>query len=206
MEQTTVLIFDLIILVVSVMVHEVAHGLTANAMGDPTAREAKRLNFNPLRHLDFVGSFLVPLISYQIGGFIFGWAKPVPYNPYNLKNQKWGPAIVALAGPFSNFALAVVFGLCLRFIPVLPDAAVLAIMLVVYVNLILGFFNLMPIPPLDGSKILAAFLPYKYEAWLLSLERWGFILVLFFVFFLFPLLTPILPRLFSLLTGFPLGY
>src|SRR3989344_2707260 len=180
----------------SVVVHEVSHGLKANKLGDPTAKSLGRLSFNPLKHLDFMGSFLVPLLSYIGGGFVFGWAKPVPYNPYNIKNQKWGPAMVAGIGPVSNFAIALVFGMALRFIPAIPAETALAISLIVYINILLGLFNLVPIPPLDGSKILAAVLPYKYERQLNSLERYGFFLVLLFVFFIFPLITPIIPVIF----------
>ncbi|MDP3800021.1 MAG: site-2 protease family protein [bacterium] len=188
----------------SVVVHEVSHGLMAKKLGDNTAKDLGRLSFNPLKHLDFMGSFLVPLISYIGGGFIFGWAKPVPYNPYNIKNQKWGPAMVAGIGPISNFTIALAFGLALRFIPAIPAATAIAISLIVYINILLGVFNLVPIPPLDGSKILAAVLPYKYERQLNMLERYGMFLVLIFIFFIFPLITPIIPIIFRFITGFPL--
>ncbi len=204
MDQTVLLIFNLAVLIMSVVVHEVSHGLMAKRLGDNTAKDLGRLSFNPLKHLDFMGSFLVPLLSYIGGGFVFGWAKPVPYNPYNIKNQKWGPAMVAGIGPVSNFAIALVFGMALRFISAIPAETALAISLIVYINILLGLFNLMPIPPLDGSKILAAVLPYKYERQLNLLERYGFFLVLLFVFFVFPLITPIIPIIFRFITGFPL--
>lgn len=206
MDQTVLLIFNLAVLIMSVVVHEVSHGLMANRLGDPTARDLGRLSFNPLKHLDFMGSFLVPLVSYVAGGFIFGWAKPVPYNPYNLKNQKWGPAIVAVVGPISNFAIALIFGLALRFIPIIPASAGLAISLIIYINILLGVFNLVPIPPLDGSRLLSAVLPYRYERQLAVLERYGMFLVLIFIFFLFPLIVPIVPFIFRLITGFPLFF
>ena len=204
MDQTVLLIFNLAVLIMSVVVHEVSHGLMAKRLGDNTAKDLGRLSFNPLKHLDFMGSFLVPILSYIGGGFVFGWAKPVPYNPYNIKNQKWGPAMVAGIGPVSNFAIALVFGMALRFISAIPAETALAISLIVYINILLGLFNLMPIPPLDGSKILAAVLPYKYERQLNLLERYGFFLVLLFVFFIFPLITPIIPIIFRFITGFPL--
>ncbi len=200
------MIFSLAVLILSVVVHEVSHGLMANKLGDSTAKEMGRLSLNPIKHLDFMGSFLVPLVSYSLGGFIFGWAKPVPFNPYNLKNQKWGPGLVALAGPASNLAVALVFGLGLRFIPGLTPATVLASSAVVYINILLAIFNLVPLPPLDGSKILAGFLPYRYERQFLMLERYGFLLVLIFIFFLFPLISPIFPALFRLITGFPMVF
>ena len=197
------IVFNLAVLIFSIVIHEVSHGLAAYKLGDTTAKQAGRLSLNPIKHLEFTGSFLVPLISYLFGGFVFGWAKPVPYNPYNLKDQKWGPAIVALAGPSSNFMVALVFGLSLRFSETFPFSAGLGISLISYINLMLGVFNLMPVPPLDGSKILAPFLPYKYENWLLNLERYGFFLVFVFIMFLFPVIAKIIPPLFRLITGFP---
>lgn len=205
MDQGLMLIFSLAILIVSVMAHEVAHGLAANSLGDPTAKNLGRLSFNPLKHLDFMGSFLVPLISYMAGGFIFGWAKPVPYNPYNLRDQKRGPGLVAIAGPASNFSIAIILGLGLRFLPGLPDAVILATALIVYINIVLGFFNLMPVPPLDGSRILAAILPYRYELFFQRLEHYSFMLVLVFIFFIFPLISPVIPHIFELITGFSPG-
>src|SRR3989338_330219 len=108
-------IFVIAILVMSVVIHEVSHGYAALALGDPTAKYQGRLTLNPISHLDPVGSFLVPLLGYFAGDFIIGWAKPVPFNPYNLRNQKWGEAIVAIAGPLSNIFLATIFGLIIRF-------------------------------------------------------------------------------------------
>ena len=202
MDQTVILVFNLAVLILSVVIHEVSHGLMANRLGDPTAKDLGRLSFNPLKHLDFMGSFLVPLLLYVSRvGIIFGWAKPVPYNPYNLKNQKWGPAWGAAAGPASNFIVAIVFGLVLRFVSAIPFATALAVSVIVYINILLGVFNLVPIPPLDGSKILAGFLPYRYERQLLMLERWGMFLVILFIFFLFPLLSPVIPFMFRFITG-----
>lgn len=197
------IVFNLAVLMFSIVIHEVSHGLVAYKLGDPTAKQLGRLSMNPIKHLDFTGSFLVPLISYLFGGFVFGWAKPVPYNPYNLRNQKWGPAMVAAAGPASNLIVALVFGFGLRFAGALPINAGIAMSLISYINLMLFVFNLMPIPPLDGSKILAPFLPYKYENWLLNLERYGLFLVFFFIIFLFPFVARIIPILFSLIIGFP---
>jgi Zn-dependent protease len=144
----------------SVIVHEVSHGYVAYILGDPTAKYAGRLTLNPLKHLDPVGSILVPIIT-SLAGFPFGWAKPVPYNPYNLKAGKWGPAIVAAAGPLSNLFLAIVFGLISRFFFgyfSLPAQTLL--FTIIFVNISLGIFNLLPVAPLDGSKLLFALLPY----------------------------------------------
>ena len=127
------------------------------AFGDPTARLAGRLTLNPTKHLDPVGSFLVPVATYLLGGFIIGWAKPVPYNPYNLHPQKLGTAVVAGAGIFANFIIAFVFGLLIRFaepLGIASEAFFTIAGMIVFINLLLGIFNLVPIPPLDGSKLL----------------------------------------------------
>lgn len=189
----------------SVVIHEVAHGYAALSLGDPTAKYEGRLTLNPLYHLDPVGSILVPLIGYFAGGFIVGWAKPVPFNPYNLRNQKWGEALVAVAGPLSNIALALIFGLLIRFAGPSLGAAFLSLAgFVVMINITLAIFNLVPIPPLDGSKILFAFLPYKWQSLRHSFERYGLILVFIFIFFLWQIMSPLVGFFFSLFTGLPL--
>src|SRR3989344_1275948 len=155
-------LFQIAILVMSVVIHEVSHGYAAESLGDPTARLQGRLTLNPLKHLDPVGSIIVPLLT-SLSGFTFGWAKPVPYNPYNLRNQKWGELAVATAGPLSNIILALVFGLLIRFAGVaLSSAFVNIASVIIIINLVLAIFNLIPVPPLDGSKILWAFLPYRF--------------------------------------------
>lgn len=197
-------IFAIAVLIMSVVVHEVSHGYAANSLGDPTAKHAGRLTLNPLKHLDMFGSVIVPFITYTLGGFIFGWAKPVPYNPYNLKSQKWGPGIVGAAGPLSNFILAGAFGLVIRLgadIPFFTPAFFEMAGLIVFINLILGMFNLVPIPPLDGSKVLFSFLPYKLHNIEAFLERWGFVFLLIFIFFFFQRLLPIVLFFFKLFTG-----
>ena len=190
----------------SVVIHEVSHGAVAYSMGDPTAKNLGRLTLNPLKHLDMFGSVLLPLISFFLGGFIFGYAKPVPYNPLNLRDRKYGAAKVALAGPASNVLLAVLFGLTLRFLPDIFSSSLVPELLgiVVMLNLFLAIFNLFPIPPLDGHWLLMTFLPARFEAAKLFLYRYGFLLLLFFLFFIFPLLAPVIRGLFQLLTG--IGY
>ncbi len=161
-------VFLIIILIISVVLHEVSHGYVADMLGDPTARRAGRLTLNPISHLDWFGSVLVPFLLYLLpGGLMFGWAKPVPYNPYNLRGGRWGPAYVALAGPASNLLIALIFGLLLRF-GLLPVTAVSLVSVLVRINLMLAVFNLIPIAPLDGSKVLFAVLPNSL-AWL---EEW----------------------------------
>lgn len=188
----------------SVVVHEVSHGYAAFLLGDPTAKNQGRLTLNPIRHLDLFGSILIPaFLVITNAGFLFGWAKPVPYNPYNLRNQKWGEAIVAVAGPASNIFIALVFGLLIRFGAEFLSPAFLNISaILVLINLMLAVFNLVPIPPLDGSKILFAFLPYHMQRFRMMLEQYGFVVVLIFIFFLSGFLTPIMSFLFSLITGY----
>ena len=193
-------LFTIIILIMSVVIHEVSHGYAAYLMGDATAKNAGRLTLNPLAHLDFMGSLVVPLIAYLSAGFMFGWAKPVPYNPYNLKNQKHGDAIVAVAGPVSNLLVALIFGLLIRF-DVLASIDTAILVMIIMINLVLAVFNLLPIPPLDGSKILFSFLPYRYLEFKQNLERYSIFLLLFFVFFLWKSLFPFILFLLSLITG-----
>lgn len=179
-------LFFIIVLVFSVVLHEVAHGYAAHQLGDPTAKLAGRLTLNPLKHLDWVGSLMVPGLLILTGaGFVVGWAKPVPYNPRNLRGGKWGPALVAAAGPAVNFALAIVFALVARLLlsTGLPIAAALC-GFVVLINLNLAVFNLIPIVPFDGSKILLALLPYRHRHWEEFFHRYQlffFILVLVLV-------------------------
>ncbi len=189
------IIITIVILIFSVIVHEVAHGYAANALGDPTARLAGRLTLNPAPHIDIIGSILVPaFLVFTHAGILFGWAKPVPYNPYNLKNQRWGEAIVALAGPATNLAIAILFAFVARAAAagILPAAAGAFAMIIVFVNLFLGMFNLIPIPPFDGYTLLSGILPYKHTMKMRSVEQHimamgpiGLILVLFLFIFLF---------------------
>ena len=178
---------QIIVLIMSVVVHEVSHGYAAYWLGDPTAKYAGRLNFNPVNHLDLWGSFIVPIMMmfFTSGAFIFGWAKPVPFNPYNLKNQRYGPAIVGLAGPLSNLIMAVVAGMLIKTALVfgVVDGIVLQILAItVFINVLLMVFNMFPIPPLDGSKLLFAIIPIS-EHTKMTLERYGFVFLLVFMMF-----------------------
>jgi len=204
-------LFVIIILIFSVIIHEIAHGGIAYYLGDPTAKYAGRLTLNPLKHLDPIGSIVVPIflvIMAQVtgGGIIFGWAKPVPVNPYNFRDQKYGSLKVALAGPGSNLSIALVFGLILRFFPGLfvIEGLVLMFSYIVYINILLAVFNLIPVPPLDGSHILFSLLPYSARSIKLLFQQFGIFILLFIIFFAFPYLAFIINWIFNLITGFPL--
>jgi Zn-dependent protease len=201
-----ILFFSIIILIISAVTHEMAHGYAADFLGDPTPRLQGRLSINPLKHLDPVGSFLLPLLTYNIGGFIFGWAKPVEFDPYNLKHPKRDEMIIAIAGPVSNAIIAGVFGLMVRFNEVLqlPVTMVTLASLVVIINLSLMVFNLMPIPPLDGSKLLLNSIPEKYHAFKELVVRNSLVIFVLFVLFGASFITPVIQWLFTLITGYTL--
>lgn len=171
----------LIILIFSAIVHEVSHGLMAEKLGDSTARDAGRITLNPIPHIDPFGSILLPAFLLLVGSpIVFGAAKPVPVNFDNLRPRKLGMALVSLAGPLSNFVLAILLmgilklGLGNSFSsPILLQAVI--------INIVLGTFNLLPIPPLDGSKIIASLLPTNLMYWILSMERYGFFIVIIFL-------------------------
>lgn len=186
-------VFSIAILVFSVVAHEVSHGYMAQYLGDPTARLAGRLTMNPVKHIDPIGSILVPIVTALMpGGFVFGWAKPVPYNPYNLRDQKWGDAKVALAGPMTNLGIAFVFGMFLRFYGVnMAESMMSMVQLVIYINIFLAIFNLVPIPPLDGSKVLLNALPLRYRYIGDYLERYALVLIIIFAFFLWKYILPL---------------
>ena len=185
-------LFLLPVLLLSMMAHEVAHGFTAYRLGDPTAKVHGRLTVNPLRHLDPLGTLMF-VMTYLTGSFIFGWAKPVPVNPYYFRDRQRGMMVVSLAGPLTNFLIAVLIALALNALePVSGGILSLAggdtlfrvLFLSYQVNVVLGIFNLVPIPPLDGSRVLGGFLsPATYAKWL-ELDRYGilFILLLFIMF------------------------
>ena len=197
-------IFLIAILLFSVVIHEVSHGAMANYLGDPTAKYAGRLTLNPIKHLDPIGSVLVPLFLLIIGSrILFGWAKPVPINPYNFRDQKYGSAKVALAGPGANLSLALVFGLALRFFPVLADIPGLYLMFsyIVFINLLLAIFNLLPVPPLDGSHILFTFLPASLQNIKIFLSQFGLFILLFIIFFFFKWIILVINWIFQLIVG-----
>lgn len=196
------MIFSLIVLILSAAFHEYMHGFAADRLGDRTARDLGRLTINPLAHIDMFGSVLLPAVLVFSGSpFVFGYAKPVPYNPNNLRDPKWGGAKVAVAGPLANLLLAVVFGLLLRFAPIANPVAVTFLFYVVLINLVLTIFNLVPIPPLDGSKIIMPLLPYRWQQKLMQLEMWGMILVIVFIVFFINIVWYLVLLLAQLLVG-----
>jgi len=202
-------IFALIIFLFSVIIHEVAHGSVANQLGDPTAKYAGRLTLNPIPHIDPVGSILVPFLLFLAHSpIIFGWAKPVPINPFNFRDKKFGELRVALAGATANLILALIFGLIMRFMPgyVGPLGSAIYVMFqwVVFINLALAVFNLVPIPPLDGSHVLFALLPSSQAEFKLFMQKWGLVIFLFFLLFITPFLYPLIQFLYQLIVGAPL--
>lgn len=200
-------LFLIIILLFSIVIHEVAHGAVADYLGDPTAKNAGRLTLNPLKHLDPIGSIIVPIFLILTAGIAIGWAKPVPVNPYNFRDQKYGQAKIALAGPGANILIAIIFGFLIRIIPigVSPFFQNLIPFLgyIVWINLLLAIFNLLPIPPLDGSHILFTFLPYSMEKTKMFLQQYGIFILLFIIFFCFRLILPIINWFFKLIVGIP---
>jgi Zn-dependent protease len=207
------ILFLIAILIMSIVVHEVSHGYMADYLGDPTARLAGRLTLNPISHIDLLGSIIIPgLLLFTQSPFLFGWAKPVPYNAYNLSNQRYGEAIVAGAGPAVNVAIALLFGLIVRFSgPLgLPETFTAVATVVVLINVVLAVINMLPIPPIDGSKVLRQVLPYHLgerffqpiENLTYQLGPFAIILVLLLiVFVLGPILTSIIFWLVGLFTG-----
>jgi Zn-dependent protease len=191
----------------SIVIHEVSHGFMAEYFGDDTARNAGRLTLNPLPHVDLFGSIILPaFLVLTHSPFLFGWAKPVPYNPNNLSNRKWGTIAVASAGILANFVIAFIFGIIIRLSNgfALPSSFYFITSAIVVVNLALGIFNLVPIPPLDGSKILFSFLPESAFSFMIAYEQYSLILLLVFIFFFSDALSPILKFLFHLITGLAL--
>lgn len=192
-------IFGVIILILSITVHECSHAAVAFWLGDPTGKYAGRMTLNPIPHIDPIGTILAPLL------FGFGWAKPVPFNPYNLKDQKNGPMLIALAGPISNFIVAIVFALAIKIL--IFSGFVNPVFFnflgnIIYFNILLAVFNLVPIPPLDGSKILYAILPdssYRIKEYL---EQYSLVFLLVFLIFFVSYIMPIVNLIYGFIVSF----
>jgi len=172
--------------------HEAAHGWVAWRLGDPTAKQQDRVTFNPLAHIDPVGTVLLPaMLILMKAGFVFGWAKPVPVDPRYLRNPRRDMMLVAAAGPAANIVIAYISALLIHVAPILPDMmagwAERTLWNSVLLNVLLAVFNMIPLPPLDGGKVAVGLLPYRYARPLAELERYGFLIILG-VFFVLPML------------------
>lgn len=179
----------------SVVLHEVSHGYMALRCGDPTAKLSGRLTLNPIPHVDILGTIIVPLLMYTMGGFVIGWAKPVPINPYNFKNLKDGTLKVGASGPLTNFALSVGLAVIVWFFNITNIASTeLGITLTallaggVTINIILGLFNLVPVPPLDGSRIVSTLLPPEMAEKYDRLEPYGILIVFLLISLIWPVI------------------
>ncbi|MDP2720557.1 MAG: site-2 protease family protein [bacterium] len=194
-----VILSALVIISVVISVHEASHAFFANKLGDPTARLMGRMTLNPMAHIDPIGTILIPLILFIFGGFIFGWAKPTPINPLNFSHPRRDSAIVAFAGPASNFTLAIFFSILFR---ILPNQFFLFF---VSINLILGIFNLIPVPPLDGYKVLLGILPREAALRLSVLENYGPIILIIFLFFFIQFFAPLISAAINILLRLLVG-
>jgi len=185
-------VLTLPILLIVITVHEFSHALVADRLGDPTPRLAGRLTLNPVAHIDPIGFVMLLIVR-------FGWAKPVPINPYNFRNPRSGALLVSLAGPISNFLFAWIVAIILRTVPLGSDLLSEIMSYTIFINLALGVFNLIPIPPLDGSHVLEFFLPpHRYEI-MQQLEQYGFIILILIIFAGQPILFAIIDFLYRLL-------
>ncbi len=197
--------FSLIILIFSIILHEVSHGYVADYLGDSTARLLGRLTMNPIPHIDLMGSIVLPILFVLSGSpVVFGWAKPVPYNPRNITGTPWkeryGGAIVAVAGPIVNIILALIFGMIVRF-GLFGSSFIQFAIMVVVINISLAVFNLIPIPPLDGHHILSALLPHSLRQKYMALSRYSFALMFIVAFVLWRLVSPIVLIITRFITG-----
>ena len=201
-------LFFLVILIFSVIIHEIAHGFVAEMLGDPTARLAGRLTLNPIRHIDPLGSIIVPALMLigSGGSFAFGWAKPVPYNPYNLRNQKWGTVLVGAAGALANLLIALIFGLMIRYhaeLGIIQGTPFFQMIgTITFLNIVLAVFNMIPFPPLDGAKVLFSVLPYQFQKIHDYLEQNWLLFIVFVFFFAQYIIQPISSFLLVAITGF----
>jgi len=187
-------------LLFALTVHEYAHAQAADWQGDKTARDMGRLTLNPFAHLDAIGALFI----FTLG---FGWGKPVPFNSYALKNKKWGPALVALAGPLSNFIMALAVGLLLRFGHFGNEQLLNFFAMFVWLNVLLGVFNLIPVPPLDGSHLALAVWPWRWEKHRVLFMKGGFLAIIVAVLFMMYVGGPYIAQpLFSLITGLPISF
>ena len=170
-------------IIFAITVHEAAHGYAARYFGDMTAHYLKRITLNPIKHIDPMGTILLPALTVMLGGILFGWAKPVPVNFSNLRNPKKDMMWVALAGPASNLIMAIFWTIILVRINLFPEQAELFLRVMclagIQINIILMVLNMLPLPPLDGGRVAVSLLPYPWSGYLAGLERYGFIILIF---------------------------
>ena len=207
MDQIIVKLFLYLTIVVSAVFHEYAHGFAAYRLGDSTAKNEGRLTLNPLAHLDPIGTVILPLFLLLSSGMFIGWAKPLPYNPHNLRDKKYGDLKVAIVGPLTNLAIAIVLGLILRFFEFFTFYAGQPIFLefiglIVYINIFLALFNLIPFPPLDGSKVIMNLFPKFWRYF----EQIGFLGIFIALFFAFFFISPIAQFIFKVVVGHSFGF
>lgn len=200
------IIIPALAILISITTHEFSHGFAAFLLGDNTAKDQGRLTLNPIAHIDPFGTILLPALLMIMGAPVIGWAKPVPFNPYNLSDQRYGSLKVGIAGPLANFIIFLIAGLLLKvLLPSFVDGNMLIAFLrqLIVVNFVLMMFNLIPIPPLDGSKVLFGLLPSRFEHWERTLEQYG-TFILFFILFIeytgFPFINMIIGTSFQFVT------
>lgn len=192
--EPEIAVFIYVIIILSAIFHEYSHAWMATYLGDPTPKNQGRLTLNPIAHMDPFGTVILPVFLMLVGGIFIGYAKPVPFNPHNLEDPEYGPAKVAIAGPASNFLIAFIFAMVLRFAS-LTGIVQFAISYLVFINIILGLFNLIPVPPLDGSKLLNTFTSFNYS---IGQSFVGRLAALFIAFMILPRIAQVI---FALLTG-----
>ena len=178
MDKIVIILIQLLALFLAIVPHEVAHGYVAWKLGDPTARRANRLTLNPLAHIDLFGSIILPgMLMFMHSPVLFGWAKPVPFNPWYFRDPRRGIMLVGAAGPIANFALAILIALLFRVLGLADGLFAQFLAYLCNINIILGVFNLIPIPPLDGSRVVMGLLPEEWVGLYLRLERFGFVII-----------------------------
>jgi|TARA_B110000967_G_scaffold157456_1_gene162617 Zn-dependent protease len=195
-------------IIFAITVHEAAHGYAARYFGDMTAHYLGRISLNPLKHIDPVGTIILPALTVMLGGILFGWAKPVPVNFNNLRNPKKNMLWVALAGPFSNLLMAIFWTFLFARLQFFPDNSIFFLSAMalagIQINLILMVLNMLPIPPLDGGRVAVSLLPYPWSSYVENLERYGLFIIIFLLFsgvlgnILFPLINSSKSIIFSI--------
>jgi len=194
-----------------VSIHEASHAWVANRLGDPTAKHQGRISLNPMVHIDPLGTVVLPLIlivisvATQSGLFLFGWAKPTPFNPWNLENPRRDAALISFAGPTSNFIIAIIVAIIYRLIPFGNELLFVYLQFLITLTLVLGIFNLIPIAPLDGFKVVTGILPKDLALRWEALERYGPIFLLAIIFFGAPILSPFIGTLLNIFLGILIG-